>query len=200
MASKLSYYKGSSSNRSEKFIRSVNSFLLNTYPNKELIIISDNCDITEKIYNNNYKDIENIKFIYEKSSGGLFRGLIREIGVKKSDGDIITFLDTDDELLPNHLDIISNNFNIDKNDWIYFNNYVRRDNGKYYLRESKIERAYIGTSNIAYKKNVPVTWEDCDGYGHDWNFIKKLVELNVNYKKVSYSGYIIRHLLDGVDN
>lgn len=198
MPSKLSYYEGSSSNREERFIRSVNSFLLNTYPNKELIIVSDNCNITKRIYNEYFKNLNNIKFVYENSEGKIFRGLIREIGVKFSNGDIITFLDTDDELLPNHLDIISNNIN--NFDWIYMNNYVRKDNGEYYLRESILEKAYIGTSNISYKKYLPVSWENCDGYGHDWIFIQKLIQLNINYNKIPYSGYIIRHLLNSVNN
>ena len=194
MASKLSYYDGCSSNRDYKFIRSVNSFISNVYENKELIIVSDGCNITNRLYNQYFKDFNNIKLIIEKDSSKFFRGIIRQKGIDFSNGDIITFLDIDDEFLPNHLDIIYNNFK--DNDWIFMNNYVRKNNGSYYLRESELKEAYIGTSNISYKKSIPISWEGFDGYGHDWKLINKLLSMNLKYEKIQYSGYVIRHLYD----
>ena len=46
MASYLGNYPGCANNREAKFIRSVKSFLNQSYDNKELIIVSDGCEIT----------------------------------------------------------------------------------------------------------------------------------------------------------
>lgn len=193
MASRLSYYEGAASDREYKFIRSVNSFLSNTYENKELIISSDGCDITNRLYNEHYKNNPNIKLVFGDKSDDIFRGVVRQRGINFSDGDIICFLDTDDELLPNHLEIIMSNIN--DVDWLYMNNIVMRDDNTTYLRECKLEKSFVGTSSIAYNKKLPVSWDGCDGYGHDWVFINQLIHLDSTYKKIDYSGYLIRHLL-----
>ena len=39
----------------KKFVRAVNSFLKQTHEDKELIIVSDGCQITNKLYEEHYK-------------------------------------------------------------------------------------------------------------------------------------------------
>ena len=51
MASFLGEYEGCASDRENKFIRAVRSFLGNKYENKELVIVGDCCSITENILN-----------------------------------------------------------------------------------------------------------------------------------------------------
>ena len=129
MQSYLGDYPGSRTEPERKFIRAVNSFLSQTNKNTELIVISDNCKITEKLYNENYKENDRVKFklydniskkMYEKDSETInYVGEPRQIGVDMSEGDIITYMDSDDFLTKNYLEILLKyweyNFNLD---WI----------------------------------------------------------------------------------
>jgi glycosyltransferase involved in cell wall biosynthesis len=58
MASYLGDYPGRATNPEQKFIRAVKSFLTQTYENKELIIVADGCDTTERLYQYNFSDID----------------------------------------------------------------------------------------------------------------------------------------------
>jgi hypothetical protein len=118
MQSYLGDYPGARSRPKEKFIRAVNSFLSQIHEDKELIIVSDGCNITKEIYDNFYKNYEEIKFIYldkknnketnniiiEKNKTSYnFRGFPRSLGCCLATGDIICYFDTDDIILPHHL-------------------------------------------------------------------------------------------------
>lgn len=124
MQSYLSDYPGSRSRPKEKFIRAVNSFLSQTHEDKELVIIADGCELTKQIYDLLYSDnplikfvfvakSKNIKNMYEKdvSDGNTityYRGTPRRIGCSLATGDLITYFDSDDIILPNRLSDIYN--------------------------------------------------------------------------------------------
>ena len=50
----LGEYEGCATNREDKFIRAVNSFLQNNLSDSELIIVSDDCLITKNIVNDKF--------------------------------------------------------------------------------------------------------------------------------------------------
>ena len=117
MQSYLGDYPGARSNPQEKFIRSVNSVINQTDSNWELLIISDGCDITENLYNENFTSYENIIFkkvdkpegstMYTKGeSKSFYRGIPRREGVRLATGDWICYLDSDDIFLENAIDMI----------------------------------------------------------------------------------------------
>lgn len=129
MQSYLGDYPGSRSEPERKFIRAVNSFLEQTNKNTELIVISDNCKITEKLYNENYKENDRVKFkLYESNSKKMYEkdsetinyvGEPRQIGVDMTEGDIITYMDSDDFLTKNYLEILLKYWEFNSNlDWI----------------------------------------------------------------------------------
>ena len=51
-----------------------------------------------------------------------------------------------------------------------------------------------GVSNIAHKRSLDVSWEGCDGYGHDWEFIKKLMNASSKYEHIDHAGYYVAHI------
>lgn len=112
----LGEYLNSRSMPKEKFIRAVNSFLSQTHKDKELVIVSDGCEITKKMYELYYEDNEHIKFCYlarnskkEKNMYSVennkitYRGLPRQLGCEIATGDIITYFDSDDIMLNTRL-------------------------------------------------------------------------------------------------
>jgi glycosyltransferase involved in cell wall biosynthesis len=108
----LKDYPNSRNDASKKFIRAVESFKNQIYKNCELIIVSDGCHKAHQQYNRSWANEKNIRFIfadrtdnplmYEDMGEGkkYFRGFARGLGVAAASGTIITYLDSDDYLLP----------------------------------------------------------------------------------------------------
>ena len=89
-------------NRSLLLSRAINSVLLQTYQNWELIIIDDaSSDNTSDIIEPNLKD-QRIKVI--RLNKGIGGAEARNIGLDESKGELIAFLDDDDEWLKNKLE------------------------------------------------------------------------------------------------
>lgn len=199
MASFLLPYPGSATNRDKKFVRAVNSFKKQTYQNKELIIVSDGCPLTIELYNKFFKNDSNIKLIRIPKQE-LYSGGMRNAALEIADGDIISYLDSDDILGSNHLQIIVDGFDLDKYDMIYYDDLMTLDNTfkKFYHRIVEPRWASIGTSSISHKnfKNINNLWSS--GYGHDFLTMFKLVSMGMKYKKLNKSSeYIVCHYLNG---
>jgi len=108
----LGEYPGSRADSEVKFHRAVKSFLDQDYKNSELIIASDGCKIVEEHYYKYYKDNKQIKYVYVDKTGlpnmydeivggaRYYRGIPREAGRSLADGELITYMDSDDVLHP----------------------------------------------------------------------------------------------------
>jgi len=91
----------------------VSSFLSQTNKDSELIIISDGCDLTQKLYEDNYKGESRIKF--DRLERGVpFSGGTRNKGIEISSGDIVCYLDNDDFIGKKHLSSIVSKFTRDR--------------------------------------------------------------------------------------
>jgi glycosyltransferase involved in cell wall biosynthesis len=193
MASYLLNYPGAATNRDKKFVRAVNSFKKQTYQNKELIIVSDGCQLTVELYNRFFANDDNIKLI-QIPKQQLYSGEMRNAAFKIADGDIISYLDSDDILGKNHLQIIVDGFDLDKFDMVYYDDLMVLDSTfkKFYNRIVEPRWASIGTSSISHKKDINVSWST--GYGHDFIFMMKLASAGLRFKKLERgSEYIVCH-------
>lgn len=184
MASYLGWYKGSASNKIEKFHRAIESFLLQGVG--ELIVVADGCqDTINELKKYNSPNIRSV--LIDKQP--MFSGDVRQQGIKLAMYDWICYLDTDDEFKSLHLQTIINS-NINECDWVYYDDIV---NDQY--RSCTVELNKIGTSNIAHRASINAVWPN--GYGHDWQFIQ---QLGNNYKKIENTGYVVHHIKKGIDN
>lgn len=119
----LGEYPGSRSNSDKKFLRAVQSFIDQEDKESELIIVSDGCEITHKLYYKHFKSNSRIKYVYvDKNTPNMYegdqkyyRGLPREIGRTLVTGEITTYMDSDDFLLPNHSSVLSKYWDCNKN-------------------------------------------------------------------------------------
>lgn len=177
----------SSTKRNAKFIRSVNSFLKQTYENKELIIVSDGCPITYQIYMENWIDNPLVECIMiEKQE--LYSGKVRLEGIKEATGDIICYLDNDDMIGKNHIETIVKQFDTNEVQWVYYDDYLvlSSDFKQLHLRDVSPNYGSIGTSSIAHINHDILKDKQLftDGYGHDFLAMMKLVGLGWKFKKL----------------
>ena len=201
MASFLGEYEGCASDRENKFIRAVRSFLGNKYENKELIIVGDCCSITENILNITFQDeIESkkIRFYNFPKKQKLFSGEIRSKGIELATGDFIIYLDSDDMFGDNHISSIASQIKMNKTDWGYYNDFIYSPSGLQ-TKSVELEEHSVGTSSIYHKNVKGINWKGCDGYGHDYRFVKKLISWSKNYEKIYGTSYIICHVPNIVD-
>ncbi len=104
-----------------KFLnKSINSVLNQTYTNYELIIIDDGSTDTSKKIIEKYKNLRNIKIIFQKNKGLV---VSNNIALKLSKGDYITRLDADDWLDENFLQVMVNELKKDPKIGMIFCNY-----------------------------------------------------------------------------
>lgn len=198
----LGDYDGCASDRKEKFIRAVNSFCMNDYLNKELIIVGDFCDECYSILENNFKvDLiqKRIKFFNFHKKQKLFSGKLRTKGISLASGKYIMYLDSDDMLGEKHISTIIKEMESLNIDWCYYNDFIMNEENKLIKKDVELEHGSIGTSSIAHINNKKLNWKFCNGYGHDWKFVKKLMRFSNNFTKVYGATYIICHIPKIID-
>jgi glycosyltransferase involved in cell wall biosynthesis len=172
----LGEYEGCATNREDKFIRAIHSFLQNKLTDAELIIVSDDCLIAKNIVNDKFLteiSAKRIKYIHTTPKSKLFSGELRSVGIKNANGKYICYLDSDDIIGDKHLDTIVSQIEAEKLDWAYYNDYVYTTNG-FVTKTVFVQHESIGTSSIIHKNNKKLDWKGCNGYGHDWLFVQKL--------------------------
>jgi len=116
MQAYLGDYPGSRDNSDIKFMRAVQSFIDQSNKNSELIIISDGCEITHRLYFEHYKSNDRVKYAYVdkdtpkmyeyKDGGRYYRGFPRQIGLEMASGDVIAYMDSDDFIIKDATNII----------------------------------------------------------------------------------------------
>jgi len=197
----LEMYEGAANNRVEKFRRAVKSLLTNLFPDahRELIIVSDGCELSEAIFKDEFSMYKNLRF-YKIPKQPLFSGNVRQFGLNKSRGEYILYLDSDDVIGEWHLTNIQRGLKANSfPDWAYYDDYIVRGIRDIALKKVYIQHGSIGTSSICHKRLPEFTWEGCDGYGHDWTFIQKLMKHNNKPPKLAKAQYFIHHIPNLVD-
>jgi glycosyltransferase involved in cell wall biosynthesis len=197
----LGEYEGCASDRENKFVRAVHSFLENSLLEKELIIIGDNCEITEKLVRKHFQNELScglILFHQFRKKQKLFSGSLRSKGIELSSGEYICYLDSDDILGKNHLMSIYNQVKNQNLDWAYYNDYINSDAGLI-TKNVELNKDSIGTSSIIHKYDKRLNWDNCNGYGHDFMFIEKLFKWSKNKDKIYGATYIICHIPNQID-
>lgn len=89
-------------NRAELLIRALNSLINQTFTSWEAILIDDgSTDNTHSLIKSFLKELPNITYHFQENQGIV---KTRNRGISLTNGKYITFLDSDDEYLPHHLE------------------------------------------------------------------------------------------------
>lgn len=186
----LGNYAKSAGNRDIKLRRAIESVIDQTVKEWELIIVADGCQQTVDIAST-YQDnrIKIIKVLKQPNMVGV--GKVRNIGISRATGDWITYLDSDDVLGVNHLQILSQNLT---SEWLFYNDYAfHKYHKRFEERECLIKAGRCGTSNVTHLRSLNVKWQDYSAYGYDdWNFIKSLMKFKHN--KIETPEYFVCHV------
>ena len=152
----IPYYKN------KKFIlQCVNSAAKQSYKKKEIIIIYDDDSLEDlKSIKKNFFKKKNLKIVVNKKNLGA--GASRNIGIKKSRGEFLAFLDSDDVWLKNKLKIQIKFMKNNKLDLSYTSyNIIDKQSKKIGFRKCRrthdynklLTDCYIGLSTVIIKKS-----------------------------------------------
>ena len=145
-------------NRANLLKRAIKSVLDQTYKNLEIIIVDDGSTDNTKDIVKTFSD-PRIQYIRLPENRGVSSA--RNMGIKKSRGDFIAFLDSDDEFLPEKLEKQSEIFrSLSKNSGLIFTNLwnLGKDKGLYVPKQ--IISGYILPS-LSFPASIfspPSTW------------------------------------------
>jgi len=189
--------------KQQNFIKkAIQSLIMQTYENWELIIIDNNKDNSTSEIVKSFK-LNNIKIFKIKNNGCIAKS--RNLGIKKSKGDWVAFLDSDDYWSHQKLELSIKYANLSKANLIYHSlySYNNSTNKKKVLEDKNInikkpilnsllkKGNLIANSSVLVKKKIleqidlisednnKITWEDFD----TWLRIAKVTDKFVQVPK-----------------
>lgn len=191
-------------NRAKYLKRSIESLLLQTFKEWELLVVDDGSkDNTFEIINEYLENNENIRYLKHKNRK---LALTRNAGIEASVGEYITFLDSDDEYDKNHLKLRMN-FMLGRPDvdlihggiQIIGDPYVADKNNpgeKIHLEQCVIGGTFFGRKKVFFESDG---FSSID-YSEDSEFLDRAKEKFI-VQKVGYPTYIYhRDTEDSITN
>lgn len=178
-------------NRYKYLKKCIDSVLSQTYNDWELIVVDDGgADDTFSLINEYLTNFENIRYIKHKNRKLPFSRLA-------SAGEIITFIDSDDEYKPEHLQLRADYLNSHKQiDLIYGgiviigDPYVKDKNDiskTIHLRECVVGGTFFGKRKVFFELNGFNNLK----YSEDSEFLRR-AKVQFNIEKVDFATYIYR--------
>lgn len=96
-------------NRANLLPETIETILSQSYSNFEIIIVDDGSkDNTSEVINSKYGNNNLVKYFKKENEE---RGRARNFGFEKSAGDYVIYFDSDDFMLPNHLEVLNHYIN-----------------------------------------------------------------------------------------
>jgi hypothetical protein len=225
MVSYLGDYPGSRTNPVPKFNRAVQSWVDQTLTDRELIIVSDGCELTNREYNANWANNPQIKLLQLPKNPSRWPGSYRQKGVDAATGDWITYLDSDDILLPDYLQGLVPH--LGSNHYIVNQQIGQALKGNPINKHGVVDINIIGkpvrlkkpnlpqpipgtnlywatrpsnsrswaTHQLIHRRSIPQKWTDQERRGEDIQFSKQWPKP----LQINQPGYIICHLNNHLD-
>lgn len=194
----LGAYNNAATGRDKKIVRMIHSVVGQTFQDFELIIVADGDPRTVEIVTPYfYEYLPKIR-ILEIPKQKLWAGAVRNAGISKALGEIITYIDVDDMWGASHLQIINDNFG--DADWVWADHLTYEPKSDSFVPyKTDIEKhGRCGTSSVSHKRSMDAYWINND-YSHDMVFIKTLKIASKNYKQIPQTEYMVCHVPNSFD-
>ena len=179
MQSYLGEYEGSRADSDKKFIRAVKSFLAIKDERIQLVIASDGCEKTHKLYYKHFKKEPRIEYVYvdkntpkmyektsEDNNEQYYRGLPRQAARVLAEGYLTAYIDSDDFLMPNAAKIIKSHWNAtckqnpDKEfKWAAMTNWIENEAMKAWLENGKSSEIFGPIAEPFKIKGLKSKWQ-----------------------------------------
>lgn len=181
---------------SEKYLeKCLNSVLNQNYKDLEVIIINDGSpDNSEKIIKDFQKKYSNIIYIKQENAG---QAHSRNVGIKESTGSLITFVDSDDYILPNMYSKMIAKMVEEKSDMVICDMYLEKNGTKIVANCTTFDNLYESSASVCnkiFKKELISNERFLEGIWYeDYNFFIKVCLKNPTYSivKIPFYNYVL---------
>lgn len=172
---------------SEKTLKKcLDSVINQTYENLEIICINDGSgDNSLKILNEYAKKDDRI-IIVNKENGGLASA--RNEGIKKANGDVITFLDSDDWLEIDCIEYVNNIWKMNKDLDVYRGNYYLTD-GKNQKNDKEYKR-YTGKVELTKEIRRKILYDIYNGKIQSFSWLLFLKSEVIKEKEIVFNNKV----------
>lgn len=193
MQSTLRDYPNAADNRPDKLRRAIKSVHDQSFSSWELIVVADDCQQTLDIAGE-YEWLRALKYTEEDREKKYWQSGARNLGAEQAKGHYILYLDNDDFYLRRYLSVLYNEITRDNLDW-YLSDHLEYRRGEWRAVRCNLTSGSAGTANIIHAAGIPVRWPCQCHYGsEDWQFIKRIMALNLKHRHLDVSGYCIGHM------
>lgn len=140
-------------NRSQFIVETINTALLQSYSEFEILIVDDgSTDDTSQVIQNYFGTETRVKYFYKQNEE---RAAARNFGIKQAKGDFVIFFDSDDWMMPHYLETLSKVITEHPNVFLLAGKYNYDNNGQkedhptlQLLKEGWYDRQFILEGNM----------------------------------------------------
>lgn len=171
----------------------INSIKNQTNQNWKSIIIYDGIEPTENFGNEKIKVLYTDKLGIETDSSKLHNeaGLVRNVGLRSVDTTWTAFLDDDDTITPNYVDLLLSKYS--QFDLVIFRMYCTKNNAIIPRpNNNQIMHSNVGISFAFKTPKEPILFPRNHG-GEDFEFVKHLINQGYNHTITDEVCYKVKH-------
>ena len=188
-------------NEEKNLKRCIESLINQTYKNLEIILINDGSTDNSKEIIDSYKD-KRIVAIHKKNTG---IGDTRNMGIAKSTGDYIMFVDSDDYIELNYVEVLLKSLNENKADLAISNYYLDTPSKTYEIDLKNLKTTSIKEDedllckinlspwNKLYKKDLIINNNNKFPYKVKYEDVPFVVEAVIKARKISFVPNYLYH-------
>ena len=179
--------------RPDKLLKAIKSVQNQTYPDWEMIVVSDGIDSATRAVVEAFRDPK-VRYFEIKHFGNHSRP--KNKGIMEAKGDYIAFLDDDNQYRPDHLNVLMKGMEREMVDVVYGDRWIIDEDKQFpsqlgvfsdFDQEKIFKSNYIDTSDVLVKKEALFDLGGCDERFKrfcDWNLWVRMVKAGKRFKRV----------------